>query len=72
MESFHREYRADGWRYSLTHRTRPESSFGWVSWPVQRWNGEAWVPVGEGSSYADARRVATEDTEKRASERSAK
>jgi len=63
MESFSRTYNADGWRYSVGHRTRPDSVDGIVVWPVQKWNGTHWVEVGVGTSYADARRIATEASE---------
>lgn len=62
MESFARTYRADGWRYSVAYRTRPESRNGVVCWPVQRWDGEFWVTIDCGDTYADARRIATEFT----------
>jgi len=58
MHSFSRTYNADGWRYSVSRRTRPESIDGVVVWPVQKWNGTHWVEVGVGKSYAEAREIA--------------
>jgi hypothetical protein len=46
--------RSDGWRYSLTHRTRKQEGI----WVVQRWNGEEWIHVGQGLTYGDARALA--------------
>lgn len=62
MESFARTYAADGWRYGVAYRTRPDSVDGVVGWPVQRWNGERWITIATGTSYEDARRIATEYT----------
>jgi hypothetical protein len=57
--SFSRTYSADGWRYSVGHRTRPESIAGLVWWVVQKWDGQNWVEVGRGNSYDDARTIAS-------------
>lgn len=64
MESFKRHTDAEGWRYSLSYRTRRQS--GTKDWQVERWNGEEWERAGTGWNYADAREIATKDSERRA------
>lgn len=58
--SFERRYSADGWRYSVGHRTRPESRDGIAVWVVEKWNGSAWVELGVGRSYDEARTIASD------------
>lgn len=48
---------ADGWRYNASHRTRKAAP---GEWPVERWDGSAWVPVETAADYAEARLVASE------------
>jgi hypothetical protein len=53
MESFAKTS-DDGWRYSLTHRTKKIDGV----WIVQVWMGREWDYVGAAYSYAAARSLA--------------
>lgn len=61
--SFSRTYHADGWRYSVGARTRPESRNGVVVWVVQKWDGTHWATIGTGTSYDVARTIASSRSE---------
>ena len=50
MESFAKTS-ADGWRYSLSHRTKKVDGV----WIVERWNGNEWQHLTAAYSYAAAR-----------------
>ena len=53
MMSFQKP-RSDGYRYSLTHRTKKTDG----AWIVERWNGSNWEYVGAALSDGGAREIA--------------
>jgi hypothetical protein len=60
--SFQRATDREGYRYSLTHRTRKcgKGDGGYDGlWMVERWSGGGWAYVGAVGSYAAARALAT-------------
>lgn len=64
MISFQRNKDAEGYRYSLSYRTRYEGrTHGWV---LEHWNGEQWMIVCYQATYAQIREFASWDTTQRA------